>query len=167
MSINLRDITNENWLECIFLTTNKEDKHFVCEEFVASNALSLAQSKIQKGWITKAIYNDETMVGFTMYGYCEQYHFFEICRLMIDHKHQGKGYGKAALLQVIEEMRKDANCNEVFLSFEPKNIVAKQLYKSIGFEDTGRKVEGECLYKLPFKGINSTIMTDNCRIWEL
>ncbi|MGG2093156.1 hypothetical protein AB1283_10645 [Bacillus sp. S13(2024)] len=40
MSISLQDITNENWLECIFLTTNKEDKHFICEEFVASNALS-------------------------------------------------------------------------------------------------------------------------------
>jgi len=63
MTINLRDITNENWIECIFLTTNKEGKHFVCEKFVASNALSLAQSKVQKGWITKAIYNGETMVS--------------------------------------------------------------------------------------------------------
>ncbi|EEL48502.1 MULTISPECIES: GNAT family N-acetyltransferase [Bacillus cereus group] len=148
MSISLRDITNENWIECIFLTTNKEDQHFICEEFVASNALSLAQSKIQKGWITKAIYNDETMVGFTMYGYCEQHHFFEICRLMIDHKHQGKGYGKTALLHVIDELRKNTDCHEIFLSFEPKNIVAKQLYEVIGFEDTGRMIDGECLYKV-------------------
>lgn len=86
-----------------------------------------------------------------MYGYCEQHHFFEICRLMIDHKYQGNGYGKMALLQVIEEMRTGADCHKIFLSFESKNLVAKQLYESIGFEDAGRMIEGECLYKLLLK----------------
>lgn len=104
MNISLRDITKENWMECIFLTTNRDKGPTICEEFVASNVLSLAQSKIEKGWETKAIYHGEEMVGFTMYGFCEAENFYEICRLMIDYKHQSKGYGKAALKKVIEEL---------------------------------------------------------------
>ena len=47
MSIYLKDINEENLLECALLTTNKEGKNYVFEEFVASNAFSIAQSKIQ------------------------------------------------------------------------------------------------------------------------
>ena len=100
MIINLRDITNENFIECIKLTTNKDDNHTIFEEFVASNAFSIAQSKIQDGWVTKAIYEDDTMVGFTMYGF--EGNFYEICRLMIDHRYQQKGYGTIALTKIIE-----------------------------------------------------------------
>ncbi len=151
MNINFRDITEENWIECTFLTTNREDKHFICEEFVASNALSLAQSKVEEGWITKAIYDGDTMVGFAMYGYCYDNKFYEICRFMIDHRYQGKGYGKISLLMIIEEMRKYDDCKEIFLSFDPQNIVAKTLYTKVGFKDTGKVIDGEILYSLSVK----------------
>lgn len=148
MNIHFRDIDKENWKECIFLTTNKDGEHHLCEEFVASNALSIAQSKIEDGWITKAIYNENDMIGFTMYGYCYENNFYEICRIMIDHKYQGKGYGKAALQKVIEEMKKFKDCKEVFLSFDPENKVGKQLYEILGFKDTGKTIDGELLYSL-------------------
>ena len=148
MNIHLKDINNENWTQCIFLTTNREGNHFVCEEFVASNALSIAQSKIQKGWTTKAVYDKEMMVGFAMYGFCYENNFYEICRLMIDHKYQGKGYGKTALKKVIEEMKKIEGCYEIFLSFEPANQIANKLYESFNFEDTGKTIDDETLYSL-------------------
>lgn len=148
MNIYLKDIDNENWEECISLTTDKDGKHFLCEEFVASNALSIAQSKIEKGWITKAIYSEDTMIGFTMYGYCYEDNFYELCRFMIDHKYQGKGYGKAALAKVIEEMKNIKDCNEIFLSFEPENKIGKRLYESFNFKDTGKIIDGELLYSL-------------------
>ena len=154
MKINFRKITEQNWLECIFLTTNQEGKHNVCEEFVASNALSIAQSKIQKGWITKAIYNEDNMVGFTMYGYSYEHDFYEICRIMIDHKHQGKGYGREALIKVIDEMKKVEDCNEIYLSFDPDNKRGQKLYESLGFEGTGRLLGDELLYCLEIKNHN-------------
>ena len=151
MNIYLGDIDENNWEECIFLTTNKDGKHFVCEEFVASNALSIAQSKIQKGWITKAIYDESNMIGFTMYGYCYENEFYELCRIMIDHKYQGKGYGKLALQKIIEEMKKIKECNKVFLSFDPENKIGKRLYESLGFQDAGKVIDGEILYSLTLK----------------
>ncbi|SFB10078.1 GNAT family N-acetyltransferase [Clostridium frigidicarnis] len=148
MNIQFKDINKENWIQCIFLTTDKENKHSLCEEFVASNALSLAQSKVEKGWITKAIYDEDKMIGFTMYGYCHEDNFYEICRLMIDYKYQGKGYGKAALARIIEEMKRFKGCNEIFLSFDPENEIGKHIYETFGFKDTGKIIDDELLYSL-------------------
>jgi diamine N-acetyltransferase len=150
LGIELRNVTSENWIECIRLTTNKEGKRFVFEEFVASNAVSLAQANIQPFWVTKAIYQGDTMIGFTMYGYPPHLGFYEICRLMIDYRFQGQGYGKQALQTVIAEMRRSYDCQEIYLSFDPRNELAKRLYMSQGFEDTGRKLDDELLYCLKF-----------------
>jgi diamine N-acetyltransferase len=151
MGIILKDITNENWIKCICLTTNKDNTNTIFEEFVASNAVSIAQSKVQEGWITKAIYNNDTMVGFTMYGYSNEYKFYELCRLMIDYKYQQSGYGTETLLKVIDEMRNWKECKEIFLSFDPENIVGKKLYESLGFKNTGKFIDDELLYKLTLK----------------
>ncbi len=148
MGIYLKDIDENNLLECVLLSTNKDGKNYVFEEFVASNAFSIAQSKIQKGWTVKAIYNDDLMIGFTMYGYCYEYDFYEICRFMIDHKYQGKGYGKLALIEIIKEMKKLEDCKDIYISFDPKNNIARRLYESLGFKDTGKVLEEELLFKL-------------------
>lgn len=148
MSIYLKDIDEENLLECALLTTNKEGKHYVFEEFVASNAFSIAQSKVQESWTVKAIYNEDLMIGFTMYGYCNEYDFYEICRLMIDHKYQGKGFGRISLMKIIEEMKKNEDCRDIYISFDPKNNIARSLYESLGFKDTGKTLEEELLFKL-------------------
>lgn len=151
MNICLKEIDESNWVDCVSLTTNKDGQHFVCEEFVASNVYSIAQSKIEKGWITRAIYAESTMIGFTMYGYCHEDNFYEICRLMIDRKYQGKGYGKAALEKVIEEMKSFQDCNEIFLSFDPKNLIGKRLYESFHFKDTGKIIDDEVVYSLKLR----------------
>ncbi len=149
MSIYLKDIDEENWLKIIMLTTNKDGNHSIFEEFVASNALSIAQSKIEKGWIIKGIYNNDEIIGFTMYGYCQKTKFYELCRFMIDYRYQGNGYGKEALKIIIEEMKKIEGCKEIYLSTDEKNVIGKSIYEKIGFKNTGRFIDGEALYALP------------------
>jgi diamine N-acetyltransferase len=139
--ITLKDITAENFFECVLLKGDSSKGHYLFEEHVASNAFSIAQSKVEPEWITKAIYNEENkMVGFAMYGYSNKLDVYFITRLMISYDYQAKGYGKAAMLSIIEEMRKYP-CNEIYTSFVPTNIKAKYLYTSLGFEDTGNAVE--------------------------
>lgn len=148
MEVILRDIDETNWLECIRLTTDPMGRHVLFEEFVASNAVSIAQSAIQEGWIPKAIYDGDLMVGFTMYGYSPDLKAYEICRLMVDHRYQKRGYGRKALELVLEDMMCIRGCREVYLSFEPSNGRGRKLYSSFGFRDTGRIVDGELLYRL-------------------
>ncbi|MDN4088527.1 GNAT family N-acetyltransferase [Paenibacillus polymyxa] len=148
MGVLLKDIDKTNWTKCIFLTTDPDNNHYLLEKFVASNAVSIAQSKIERGWITKAIYDGDTIVGFAMYGYSEEKDFFEICRLMIDHKFQRQGFGKKALSLIIEEMSKNKQCSEIYISFEPENYSAKKLYEEFRFENTGKILDDEMLYCL-------------------
>ncbi|KOO51801.1 GNAT family N-acetyltransferase [Viridibacillus arvi] len=146
--MKLIEIDKSNWLKVIYLTTNKESMPTICEEFVASNALSIVQALFEKTWITKAIEVEDQLIGFTMYGFSEEQNFFELCRIMIDRKFQGKGYGPKAILLVIEEMKKLEGCNEIYLSTEPNNKRGKKIYEKLGFKNTGRIVDGEELYCL-------------------
>ena len=67
---------------------------------------------------------------------------------MIAHKFQSKGCGKMALQLVIEQMMENANYNDIYLSFDPRNEIVNKLYESLGFCDTGRTIDGELLYCL-------------------
>ncbi len=60
--ITLREVTKENYLDCIHLQLKPDQ-----ENNLASNAISIAQSKYEKRYQTRAIYNDEKVVGFLTY----------------------------------------------------------------------------------------------------
>ena len=56
---------------------------------------------------------------------------------MIDQQYQGRGYGKAALELGIAFLRERFRIKEIYTGVIPDNKVAKNLYQSVGFEDTG------------------------------
>jgi len=143
MNIELIEINKENLDAVLKLDIKKEQAGFV-----ASNAKSIAQSKYYPGFIPLAVYDDEIPVGFVMYGLDDADNTMWIIRMMIDKNYQGKGMGKEALKKTLQRITSRNNCTEIFLSFEPENHIARKLYESFGFEDTGRIEEGEIVYKL-------------------
>ena len=142
MSITLREVTPANFKECINLRVSDAQK-----TFVASNVTSIAQSKFYPTMNTSAVYAGEEMVGFAMFGLDEDDGRYYLVRLMVDERHQGKGFGKAAVLAVIEKMRENKDCRELYLSFVPENTNAERLYERIGFERTGEISEGEIVMR--------------------
>jgi diamine N-acetyltransferase len=152
--IALKEVTIQNWFNIVMLRSGNDQENKIFEKNIASNCFSLAQSSIERNWVTKAIYYNETLVGFTMYGYSEELQGYEICRFMIDFNHQGKGYGKEGLHLVIQEMVNHFECEEILLSFHPENEKAKKLYVSLGFQNTGKVVKGfvdEHIYSIKTK----------------
>lgn len=131
--VRLEPVTPQNFKECINLKVSEAQTNFV-----ATNLMSIAQSKIYPTANPCAVYAGEQIVGFVMYGFDEDDEHFYLGRLMIDEKYQGKGYGKAATLEVIERLKQVENCREIFLSFVPENTGAEKLYSSVGFERTGK-----------------------------
>ncbi|WP_449539587.1 GNAT family N-acetyltransferase [Ferdinandcohnia sp. Marseille-Q9671] len=140
--IILRDVTMDNLLSVIQLKS--EDKEFALfEKWIASNVFSLAQAKVQPGWETKAIYDGIQLIGFTMYGLDNERNRYELCRIMIDYKYQGKGYGTAAVKEIIAEMiRTLPYCDEIYLSVIPNNKTAIHVYTQAGFKKTGEIIKG-------------------------
>ena len=64
---------------------------------------------------------------------------------MIDHRHQGRGLGKAALQACLAYLRTFpcGKANHVWLSYEPENAVAKAMYHAAGFRENGERCDGE------------------------
>lgn len=155
--IKLKRITWDNWEDCIALNVKKDQ-----DDFIASNLYSLAQSYVALlndflPPMSFAIYNEDTMIGFTMiyHDSAEENEFgdedcYGICRFMIDKKYQRKGLGKKALYEVIHfiKSRPQGYGDTVYLSYAPDNLAARRLYKSFGFEETGHIVDGEVVAKL-------------------
>jgi len=140
--VNLREINNANFNDVINLSVFEEQK-----EFVASNTYSLAQAKVYPECKPLAIYNDDTLVGFVMYGTdSDDNNENWISRLMIDRKYQKMGYGKAAMECVMSIIMSDKEHDKVYISFEPENTGAKILYEQFGFIPDGRVLEGEIVY---------------------
>jgi diamine N-acetyltransferase len=144
MNVTLREITPENFSAVINLDVAGDQKLFV-----APNVKSIAQAKIYPTAVPLAVYNEDEPVGFVMYAYSRDDEKYYLVRLMIDAQYQGKGYGKAATLEVIRRMSEIEDCSSIYLSFVPENTGAEKLYSSVGFERTGETSEaGEIVMRL-------------------
>ena len=142
--MRLVEITKDNWEEVVEMTSNKDGIPTLYEGFVTGNAYSILQAFFEEGWETRAIEEEGKLVGFTMFGKGPD-DFPEICRLLIDRKYQNRGLGRRALSLITEEMKKDTSFKEIYISAEPENERGLHLYRSFGFKDTGKMVEGEVL----------------------
>ena len=143
--LSLVEIDRHNYLSILDLSVSEEQR-----SFVASNTYSLAQAFVQPECVPLALYAENKPVGFAMYCIDESDREYWIYRLMIDQRHQGRGYGRAAMLLLIDRIRSemDEQQHRIFISFEPENEVAKSLYESLGFVPDGRVLYGEVVYYL-------------------
>jgi diamine N-acetyltransferase len=147
MSVSLREVDEYNFWQCINLKVADEQTNFV-----APNVRSIAESKVFPYLVPQAIYADEELIGFALYGRDPESGNYWIVRLMIDEKFQGKGYGKAATLGLIEKIRRLPDSGDIYLSFVPGNAGAEKLYRSVGFERTGETdADGEVIMRLSMK----------------
>jgi diamine N-acetyltransferase len=141
MGITLQPVTADNWKALVKLKVREDQNHFV-----ASNVYSIAEARFgeefEGHWdlYPFGIYDEEMPVGFLMYG-CNFLHPTQqvfIYRLMVDEKYQGKGYGRWGMEKILEVFRADNRVKAVGISYEPDNDVARKLYASLGFVETGR-----------------------------
>jgi diamine N-acetyltransferase len=145
--IELKDITPQNFDECIGLETADDQKGFV-----AANLMSIAQAKVFPDLDAKSVYDGKAMVGFVMYGIDHDKNRHYLVRLMIDKKYQRNGYGRLATKAVIERLKNTEGCESVYLSFVDGNEAAEKLYKSVGFVRTGELDKGEIVMRYEFEG---------------
>lgn len=157
------------------------------QDFVAGNDVSLIEAYIAKaenGQIFPfGIYKNDLPIGFLMIGFGTDSSWdkapaiaqnnYDLRRLMIDAKFQGRGYGKEALNLALEFIR-TFPCGKAeycWLSYEPENKAAQDLYRSYGFVETGEK-DGEesiAVLKLSADVTEGTLSTktlfsnDKCR----
>jgi diamine N-acetyltransferase len=144
--VTLEEVTADNWEEVVDLELAKGQK-----DLVAENVYSLAESKFNPHAIPRAIYAGRRLVGFIMYEPCvddDRPHDYLIYRFMIDKKHQGKGYGRDALVRVIESIQESPDWNRITICYMPGNHAARKFYASLGFVETGSDDDGEIIAEI-------------------
>lgn len=126
--------------------------------FVASNNISIVEAYTAitgNGYAFPfGIYEDNNPVGFLMIGYDVDDYWddapeiakgnYNLWRLMIDKTYQGKGYGKEAVRLALDFINTFpcGAADYCWLSYEPENEIARKLYSSFGFNETG-EMDGE------------------------
>lgn len=144
--ITLRKINMDNFKLVLNLELDEMD-----QKMVAPNMYSLAEAYADQVSICRGIYHDDALVGFIMYDYNEKEQCGYISRLMVDRKHQRKGYAKAALSLALEHLKTYEGINKIQISYEPNNIKAKSLYEALGFIENGKVVDDETVAIIELK----------------
>jgi diamine N-acetyltransferase len=143
--ITFKDIDYNNFREIMDLKVHENQL-----DFLTSNAVSIAQSKVQQECIPLAIYNDEKAIGFTMYGIDRRDGQCWIYRFMIDKRYQTKGLGKAALQLLINQIQKDKTHSKILLGVRKESVAAIRLYHGLGFEFSGQIFGNEHIMELNY-----------------
>ena len=139
--INIRKITEENFIEAFNLTLAPGQ-----ERFVSHPVRSLAQAYVYREQCQPfGIYEGEKMVGYVMVIYDYDIPEYDIWHMMVDASVQGRGYGSAAMDRILDYIRTKpfGSSNRVTLTCNVDNIRALNLYKRKGFTETGVADEDE------------------------
>ncbi|MGL4374458.1 MAG: GNAT family N-acetyltransferase [Turicibacter sp.] len=143
--IHFEQVNRDNFWECVELSVADEQL-----EFVTSNGISIAQSKLQPECIPLVVYEDDKMIGFVMYCIDEDDSEYWIYRLMIDQKYQGAGYGTKTLRKLIDLIKQDKQHRKIFLGVHRESIAAVKLYQRAGFKFNGQVFGSEHMMRLDY-----------------
>ena len=141
--VTLRPISEDNVMSVIKLNVSKSQ-----QDLVAPNSVSIAQAAHTTNRWERAIYADDTPVGYVLLSENRDKPRYYLWRYMIDQRYQHMGFGRAAMEQVIARVRTLPNAAEMFLTYVPVDNGPREFYASLGFEDTGVDDEGELEMRL-------------------
>jgi diamine N-acetyltransferase len=143
VAVTLREITQETLRPVLKLEVAEAQK-----KFVASNAVSIAEAHFSKYAWFRAIYADDTPVGFVMLYLNQDKPLYGVWRFMVDEEHQRKGYGSKAMRQVIEYVKSLPKAEELLVSYAPGEGDPSPFYEKFGFVETGEWEGDEKVMKL-------------------
>ena len=159
MQIKLIPVSDEN-RDAVLALSVRED-----QPFVAPNDVSLRQADETNAEMPGVarpfgIYADGRLVGFCMFAFSpeeeEPDDRYWLWRFMIDKNEQDKGYGQAALKEIIRYF-KDNGADMLYLSTEPENERGLHVYRKAGFRETGIISNDEAVLMRMLKGPNKLV----------
>ena len=135
--VTFKEITEDNYFEYIELKVSEEQRRFVTDPVTSLAHAWLYYDNARPF----TIYSDETMVGYLMldidYKCDSPAKTCAVWRLMIDEKHQGKGYGKTALEWSVQYLKDNCNPDVIRVNLIRGNDIAELMYRNFGFVESG------------------------------
>ena len=143
-AVTLHPVDRETWRDVARLTVTPEQ-----QRFVAAPTYYLAMCAYGDVWHPMSVHDASgSVVGFLMWGVDDADGSCWLGGILVDATHQGRGLGRAAVVHALSLLRTETGRTEFALSYQPENVVARQLYASLGFVETGEEQDGEVVARL-------------------
>lgn len=148
--MTFRRITRKNLRTIIRLSDTLSPYQKTC---VADNVYSLAEAYVNRKAWPRAVYAGKNPVGFLMVdkdgsGFPAADHpAAYLWRFMIAGPFQGKGFGKAALDELVFRLRREGK-RTLYVSCEMNGPMPYEFYLKYGFTDTKTVEDGEEVLRL-------------------
>lgn len=144
--VTLREITADNFRAVIDLDCLPAQRGNV-----SSNARSLCEAHYSPDAWTRAVYADDTPVGFLMMSLWDPDAWYSIWRFMIDHRYQGLGFGARAVRLAVAHVKENHDGAELIrlMSASPQGKLQRGGNPSVEAEHSPY----EFYYKLGFRDL--------------
>ena len=136
-NIGLEPLDVHNWLKICDLSVDEKQKSY----FNIPNVYWIGISRYEEKTELFAIKHGEEYVGFIGGGYDEDGVTGYINPLMIDERHQGKGYAKPAIKLMMQTLCDTLGVTTININHRKENVVAGSIYESLGFAVYGETEE--------------------------
>jgi diamine N-acetyltransferase len=142
-AVTLREITAETVRTICYLDVSESQRRNV-----APNAHSIAQAYFEPHAWFRAIYADETPVGFVMLYDDPDKPEYVLWRFMVDTRYQNMGFGKKALELIMAHVKTRPGARELKLSCHPGEKGPEVFYQKCGFTMTGEFWGNEAVMRI-------------------
>jgi diamine N-acetyltransferase len=141
-----RTVTRDHLLPLIDLAVRPDQR-----DQVSPNVKTFAQAPFEPGARVWGLWVGRVPVGLMAMVHPREYPYHVdgedpeaayLWRLMIDAAHQGRGYGRAAILMALEVAR-EWDCPRLSLGVSDDHPAAQGFYEGMGFRLTGHMVDGD------------------------
>ena len=144
-TVSLRPVDAGSWRDVARLTIAAGQ-----ERFVASPTYYLALCAYGDVWKPMSVHDAGTgeVVGFLMWGVDDSDGSCWLGGVLIGAEHQGHGVGRAAIVEALRVLQPVERSAGFALAYHPDNSVARSLYTSLGFAETGEVDDDEVVARL-------------------
>lgn len=135
MNIKLKPVTQDNKDAVLCLKVKNSQSGFI-----ETTRECLQEADELALWKPVGIYDEDTLIGFAMYGLWEKEGTqgrVWLDRFLIADQYQGKGYAKPALKELIKQITQIYQKKKLYLSLYEDNQVASNLYRKLNFKFNG------------------------------
>lgn len=140
MNLSLQDISSNNYEAVCNLKVSAEQRNLLIIDETSStdslNKTAIIDSMFSETITTRAMFLEDTAVGFAMWDMQEPHKVSILC-FMVGHEYQQQGIGHKAIELVMAELKLNREINEIETSYHVENHVAKGLSAKVGFTETG------------------------------
>lgn len=144
LDLELRPVDDATWRAVAALEVTPAQRDFVAEP---SYYLALCCYGTD-GWRPLAMLVEERVIGFLMSAVDPEDGSCWFGGVFVDQTYQRRGYGARAMRAAIDRFAASGPHRHFALSYHPENTVARDLYRGLGFVETGEMADDEVVARL-------------------